>query len=416
MSVLIAHTGAGVFVRNSVQALHEAGLLQTFATTLVADPDALWQRVLAAASSALGVSVSPLQRRPAPEVPRALLRSHPNREMLRTLCSRFDRSGVLTDRIWHWMTLDFDRWSASLIDAETKAVYGYEYNALALFQRAAAMGLPRILELPCAEHEYISEMQAHEWSRLNQPESAYMRHARQQRVARTARRRAEFALATCVIVNSEHTLSTYRHAGLHTDHFHVLPLGAEIPVDSELQALVPAPHPRLIWAGNFSVAKGAHLLLEALGSLDGDLALGVDAYGSVALPDALCQAQNARLRIHGPVPRADLFAAFRHADALILPSLSDGWGLVVTEALAHGLPVLTTPAVGASGLIRDGINGRVFEAGSAGALRDILIWCATHRAQLQAMRPAARAAIESWQWPDYRRALGRIVSEHVAGA
>lgn len=59
------------------------------------------------------------------------------------------------------------------------------------------------------------------------------------------------------------------------------------------------------------------------------------------------------------MPQADLAARVREADIFILPSLEDGLALTVVEALASGLPAITTPNTGASDLIQPGVNGEI---------------------------------------------------------
>jgi glycosyltransferase involved in cell wall biosynthesis len=61
----------------------------------------------------------------------------------------------------------------------------------------------------------------------------------------------------------------------------------------------------------------------------------------------------------GPLPVAELAAQLRQADIFLLPSLEDGLALTVVEALACGLPVITTPNTGASEMIESGKNGEV---------------------------------------------------------
>jgi glycosyltransferase involved in cell wall biosynthesis len=60
---------------------------------------------------------------------------------------------------------------------------------------------------------------------------------------------------------------------------------------------------------------------------------------------------------------------FAQADVFVLPSRHDGWGVVVNQALASGLPVITSNAVGAGiDLVDDGVNGICVEAGDVEAL------------------------------------------------
>ena len=115
------------------------------------------------------------------------------------------------------------------------------------------------------------------------------------------------------------------------------------------------------------------------------------------------------IRVFSSVPRAELFERYRQADVLVFPTLCDGFGLVVTEAFAHGLPVITTTRAGAADLVRHGENGLIIPPGDAGALTEALEWCLTHRIELKAMRRAALETATRWQWCDFRQALARNV-------
>jgi glycosyltransferase involved in cell wall biosynthesis len=124
----------------------------------------------------------------------------------------------------------------------------------------------------------------------------------------------------------------------------------------------------------------------------------------------------ATVNISGTVPHAQLFEHYRAADVLVFPTLCDGFGMVITEAFAQGLPVITTNRAGASDLVRDKKNGLIVQAGSVSALVEALEWCLTHRAELRFMRRAALETAASWQWHDFRRTLSRSVLDGLRGA
>jgi glycosyltransferase involved in cell wall biosynthesis len=63
------------------------------------------------------------------------------------------------------------------------------------------------------------------------------------------------------------------------------------------------------------------------------------------------------LEIIGPVPRAEIRKQYDWADVFLLPTLSEGSANVVYEAMAHGLPVITTPNAGS--IVRDGKEGLI---------------------------------------------------------
>jgi glycosyltransferase involved in cell wall biosynthesis len=113
---------------------------------------------------------------------------------------------------------------------------------------------------------------------------------------------------------------------------------------------------------------------------------------------------------------AELAALMRGADAVVFPSHYDPFGLVVTEAMASGLPVITATTVGASSLIQDGQNGFVLPISSdvEGLVNTIadLLGNPTRRA---AVGLAARKTAEMHSWATmasrYEELYLRILAE-----
>nr|WP_298056511.1 glycosyltransferase [uncultured Halomonas sp.] len=103
--------------------------------------------------------------------------------------------------------------------------------------------------------------------------------------------------------------------------------------------------------------------------------------------------------LHGECDSETLESAYRHAHALVLPSWYEGYGMVVTEALAHGLPVITTTG----GALRDTLPagaGLSVEPGDSQALQDALSRFCTDPALRQQLRQGAihaRNALSDWQ-------------------
>src|SRR6185436_11275715 len=121
------------------------------------------------------------------------------------------------------------------------------------------------------------------------------------------------------------------------------------------------------------------------------------------------------ITFHGSVAAAELSAVYRDASVLILPTLCDGFGLVVSEALAHGLPVITTHNAGASDAVFHGRTGFVVPPADFNALRSTLTWCAEHPDDLFAMRRPALASAARWTWTDYRRRFADLLTDALAG-
>jgi len=135
---------------------------------------------------------------------------------------------------------------------------------------------------------------------------------------------------------------------------------------------------------------------------------GPDAWSLVILGDGPQRAELERLAagadlrdrvlMPGLKPYGELPAWYGLAEALIHPSVSEQWGLVVNEAMASGLPALVSIRSGcAADLVRPGINGFPFDPGSARGIADAMIrFSRTPDAARLEMGRASAAAIAEW--------------------
>ena len=114
---------------------------------------------------------------------------------------------------------------------------------------------------------------------------------------------------------------------------------------------------QVLFVGLLAQHKGIGYLLDAIDRLGSQVELTLVGRRFHANPrvDEACR----RWRWFETLPHSEVLDLMMEADVLVLPSLSEGFGLVVTEALACGLPVIVTPNVGASDLVRDGREGFV---------------------------------------------------------
>jgi glycosyltransferase involved in cell wall biosynthesis len=158
------------------------------------------------------------------------------------------------------------------------------------------------------------------------------------------------AHADCVIVPSDAVRTALeRHVPSARNRIRVVPLGLEpifrqapsIEAQEEVRQRYALPQRFLLFVGNFEPKKNLGNLLRALELVPDAPPLVVvgGARARHALP------QTSRLQVLGYVPRADLPALYAQCAAFVFPSLAEGFGLPVLEALACGAPVVTSAKV-----------------------------------------------------------------------
>ena len=92
-------------------------------------------------------------------------------------------------------------------------------------------------------------------------------------------------------------------------------------------------------------------------------------------------------------------------DVLVLPSAQDGFGLVVLEAMACGLPVIVSDRVGAADCVEEGKNGFIFPFGVKEALADRLKWFMAEPSRAAGMQEVALETARRHSWEAYGQRL-----------
>jgi len=396
-------------VQQAARAILEQGQLDRFMTTVRDDPTRLAQRFLCRAARLAGRDLrTQFHRRAVTEVPAEKVESHPWGELLRLAAGAVDRDGRFTDFVWQRTENAFDGLVARRLHRGLTGVYGFEHSSRLTFERARGLGLRVAYDTPAPEPRFAQKVLEAEVDRFPELRTPYHRYTATLEEQRIAHRHAEWHCADIVIAASNYTKQSFARSGFDVGKVQVVPYGAPaLAPRDQAQRGGTAPDAPLtfLWAGTFSVRKGAHYLLEAWRAGDFGRHARLRVFGAVALPDRVLRPLPSGVELNKSIPRPELMAQYRECDALMFPTLCDGFGMVVTEAWSSGLPVITTPCAGAAELLKPGHNGILVRPADAGAIAESIDWCLSHRPELQAMRESALATAAGWQWSDYRRTL-----------
>jgi glycosyltransferase involved in cell wall biosynthesis len=403
--------------QHSARALYEAEALVAFVTTFAYRPHGRLASLLTRlpGPQAKGLS-GQLARRTIDEVPPDLVHAYPAWEVLRSAVAKAGGGPVAVDRVWDRMSHSFDELVARRYVPRAAAVQAFEYTALAAFERAEQEGVARVLHLPSLDSLEFEDIQRREkclWPELIKQHDCYFDRKFGRRYER---RQKEIALSDIIIANSSLTAASHIKAGADPSRVFVVPLAAPPPIaEVEIDAERRRRPLDVVWAGSFSLGKGAHYLLKAWQLLNARAAARLHVYGQVLLPDQLRASQADGVIFHGSVPRHVLFNAYESSDVLVFPTLSDGFGMVVTEAMSRGVPVITTDRAGAADLVTAD-NGMIVPAADPQALANALQWCLDNRNRLLEMRNHALETARRRQWPDFRKDLINALDKGLSQA
>jgi glycosyltransferase involved in cell wall biosynthesis len=416
--VLVGAVGSNAHIQNMARALYEADALYAYAT---GGADVFHGPVLRTVRRWAGATIPGLDgalgRRRITGIPESHVVARWRWELPRVVASRLGWDERLVDWLWERSELDFDRACARLVNrAEVGGFLGVEYGALDALNSAKRLGKPAIVAFLSPHHRTLAAWVATQYERFPELASREQSHFEARATARNERRDQEAELADLIVTNSTFTATSFVDAGFSAHKIIAVPLGGPNPISS---SALPDHRPavtRFLYAGPVSVRKGAHYLLRAWRRIARP-GIELHFYGAMLLPERLKREAEggpggATVTFHGSVPVEHLKRAYLESSALVLPTLCDGFGMVVSEALAHGLPVITTNNAGAADAVTHGRTGLVVPAADEEALAEALAWCADHPGELFEMRRPALESAARWTWADYRRTF----SNQLAGA
>ena len=410
--ILFSYPIANENVRQTAGALSEAGLLAEFWTCVHWKKGGFLDGIVTASMR------DQLRRRSFPDELTPLIKTVPGREFGRHIAGRLGLNW-LTKHETGLFSMDaifrsLDRHVARRLSSVRglKAVYTYEDGALESFRVAKSLGIKCIYDYPIVYWRKVRALEQEE-AQLT-PEWATTLRALNDSDEKLARKDAELGLADVVLAASTFAKQSLAQCLNLKTTVKVIPYGASASASSAVSVDRAAPNRKLrvLFVGALSQAKGLGYLLQAAAKLDRHIKLTLIGR---RVSDLMPREETLRHHHWIPsLPHDALLQEMSRHDVLVLPSLHEGFGLVITEAMANGLVVIATSHTAAPDLIADGTDGFVIPVRSASAIEEkIEILCAD-RKRLLSMKEAAKRKAEAQSWRLYRERLGSVAQEVIA--
>lgn len=393
-------------------ALEDAGMLAEFWTCVHCHPPNLLRRLMPDRVARR------LVRRMFP--PRVAARMHaiPLRELLRPIAprkgilhlARSGRSAFSLDAV----SRALDRCAANrLLEGAFSGVYAFEHGAHQLFRIARERGLARLYDLPLGYWRAARRILMEEAERS--PEWAATLPASGDSLEKGERSDAELQLAELVFVASTFALQTLDLAPDFSGSVVVNAFGAPAPslMLSEPPRRRPGGPLRVLFIGPLGQRAGLGYLLQACD----DLGSAVELTLIGSRPSAACPPLEAALARHRWIASCapeDMPREMGRHDVFVLPSLFEGFGTTLLDAMAIGLPVITTPHTAGPDLINDGVEGFIVPIRSPDHLAEKLEVLRNEPERRRAMGEAARERATEISWENYRQTLAVCASSVLA--
>lgn len=209
--------------------------------------------------------------------------------------------------------------------------------------------------------------------------------------ATVARGEEEYRVADRIRVSSGWTRRSLIARGVPAERIEIVSLPVDLQRFTPSRERPAAMGPlRVCYVGAINLCKGfAHLLraIRALGKHR--VSLNIVGASGDRQSRKLLERESAGLDVR--FAPGDPIPTYHTAELLVLPSLHDGFGIVVAEAMACELPAIVTEECGSAELVSPGVNGWVVPARDADALAAALEHAIANRGHLRAMGRSARA-------------------------
>ena len=396
--ILLSHPTGNANVRAWTETIDQHGLLESFHTSIACFRG----------SPLYHISVGPLKdfrRREFDKNLQGKTYTYPWKELGRMVSTKLGWQGLTkhesgmfcVDAVYHYVDVCAARYIRDK-HAQMDAVYAYEDGALRTFQEAKRYGKTCFYELPIGYWRAMRELLEEE--RQKNPAWAMTLGGFQDSDTKLTRKNQELALADRIFVASSFTKRTLQWFPERLSDVVVVPYGFP-PVNRErIYQPWKGRKIKLLFVGGLSQRKGTSCLFEAVDGLEQAVELTVVGSGAINACPAL---QKALAKVHyiPSLPHSEVLKLMAEHDLLLFPSLFEGFGLVVTEAMSQGTPVVTTDRTCGPDVITHGKDGWIFPAGTSEPIKELLEKLIAQPDMLQQVGEAARQTATARPWKRY---------------
>jgi glycosyltransferase involved in cell wall biosynthesis len=303
---------------------------------------------------------------------------------------------LLPKSVFPWPPSELNVWLADRLISKWVApgaiFHGCTAMCLASLAAAKRQGVITLVESASRHPRHWKQTRLEEGERIGVPARDTIKVLDEMLLRR---RDEEFKLCDRIVVPSTAAQRSFAEMG-YAEKTEVVPLGvnADFFVPRRADAQPSSPF-RVCYVGRVEAAKGIGYLLQAWKRLAlprAELVLVGEVKDE--MKPFLKTYANCNVRFTGVLPPQELAHCYHESTVSVFPSPNEGFGMVLLEAMASGLPTIGTDMTGAVDCMKNRKDGIIVPARNVDALADAILWCYQHPEESRVMGRAARARIE----------------------
>ena len=214
----------------------------------------------------------------------------------------------------------------------------------------------------------------------------------------------EYDAADFISIPASHVKQSFIDYGIPSTKLLVTPYGVDYESFYVSRARPPRKF-RVIFVGMISLQKGIGYLLEAWQKLNlpAHLAELIIVGSQFDFPGELSVSSS--VKYVGSLRQSELREWYAESSLLVLPSVQEGFGMVLSEALAAGVPILCTDRTAGQDLIEKDVHGFVVTSADSDILAEKIGWAFAHQEELFKMGLLGQQHVKKHTWNAYGKKM-----------
>ncbi|WP_270658423.1 glycosyltransferase family 4 protein [Parabacteroides merdae] len=416
-TVIVAHPGRQHSFRVA-KALKEGGLLFRYVTTVYNKDDSLLMRFVK-----LFLNKDNSQRASKRKCPGLddsdVIQFCELEGILLLALHRIDFTRILSNKVQRYVTNKFQRKLANYIikNPQVEAVVSYDTNSLILFSilKDKAPNVKLIMDNAHPNRHYLYHSYHENWECVGDfsktlEACGYLMDSQNAEVYGK-----EAKLADYHIVASSYSLKALEFDDVPRSRIFKIAYGVDDNSFLKSNRSYSQDKLNVLFVGEVNQRKGIRQVLEAAKIINSDkVVFNIVGLGREYCSD-LYNEFNGYVNFLGRVPYEELLHQFSSSHIFLFPTMGEGFGLVLLEAMAAGLPVITTENCGGKDIVLNGKNGFIISVGDTKAIIDKVNWALMHPDNLRQMSVEAIKTAHCYTWSIYEDGIRSAIKQSLEG-